>query len=197
MITHCYNPIKLKDSDMYVPCGKCAPCRLARVQEWQTRLAFELKSWKFSAFITLTYDNEHLPLNKSLVKSDLQKFFKRLRKRIYPRKVKYFAVGEYGEENKRPHYHIILFGLDPLNNDDRKAVINSWQLCDSLLFEWRKKHNAIDVANVANIRYVSGYVQKKLYGGLAKEEYVDRIPPFSVSSQGLGLESFWKMPTDL
>jgi hypothetical protein len=62
----------------------------------------------------LTYDDEHLPPNNSLLKKDLQKFFYKLRQKIKPIKIRYFAVGEYGSnKTKRPHYHIILFGYVP------------------------------------------------------------------------------------
>lgn len=42
---------------------------------------------------------------------DLQKFMKRLRKKIYKdygEKVRFYAVGEYGTNGLRPHWHIIL-----------------------------------------------------------------------------------------
>lgn len=65
-----------------------------------------------SCFLTLTYSDEFLPPDGGLVKADFQKFMKRLRKR-YPKRVfRYLHCGEYGEENKRPHYHACLFGED-------------------------------------------------------------------------------------
>lgn len=194
----CINPIHIDDK--YFPCGKCMPCRIKRVSEWQLRLCMELKSWKYASFVTLTYNNESLPKTvqgvPTLVKSDLQKFIKRLRKNL-KRKIKYFACGEYGETNKRPHYHLIIYGVDALNKKDRQAIVDCWKFCDSQLFEWRKLHNAIDIANEANIRYVAGYVQKKLYG--RNTEYVQKciLPPFQLQSQGLGFDVFPKIPKGL
>ena len=72
-------------------------------------------------FITLTYNNENLPPGDELCKRDLQLFIKRLRK-VNPG-IRYFAIGEYGEEGKRPHYHAVIFNLIDLGLIDR-----SW--CD-------------------------------------------------------------------
>lgn len=180
------------------------PCRLNRTAEWTMRLSHELQSWKNGVFVTLTYNDEHLPRldngQSTLVKSDLQKFFKRLRKRLgSERRIKYFACGEYGSADytERPHYHAIIYGLDATNQDDRKAIIDSWKCCDPQLFDWRTKHNAIDIANAYDIAYVAGYVQKKLYGKQGKEYYGERLPPFSLMSQGLGLSFFRNAGTAL
>ena len=89
-------------------------CRIALSREWATRVLHESDYWDHSCFTTLTYNNEHLPKDGSLHKDELQKFFKRLRKYLGDRKMKYFACGEYGDEGHRPHYHAILFGIDYL-----------------------------------------------------------------------------------
>lgn len=65
---------------------------------------------KHSSFLTLTYDQAHLPEHGQLVKRDLQLFFKRLRKNVGS--FRYVACGEYGERHRRPHFHVALFGLD-------------------------------------------------------------------------------------
>lgn len=66
-------------------------------------------------FVTLTYDDEHLPLSPSglptLRYSDVQKFLKRLRTNS-GQKFRYFAASEYGDRTQRPHYHLIIYGLD-------------------------------------------------------------------------------------
>ena len=99
------------------PCGQCMACRLNKQREKAMRIGHELQYHKESVFITLTYDPEHLPENGSLVKSDVQKFLKRLRKRLGVERVRYFLCGEYGELGNRPHYHLIVFGLS--YNDTR------------------------------------------------------------------------------
>lgn len=119
----CVNPIFLKDRNklaggIWVPCGKCVFCRKAISKEWGVRIVHELEYYKGNnVFFTLTYDDENLPENGSLCKRDVQLFLKRLRKAIYPEKIKYFYSGEYGDETLRPHYHFLLFGLDQNKKD--------------------------------------------------------------------------------
>ena len=109
---------------MQVPCGKCPECVKAKYYSWLFRLDKELERSDNPLFVTLTLENKNITWtnqgNKTLCKRDLQLFFKRLRKlheKTYPtysKKIKYYAVGEYGSRTKRPHYHIILFNvLDP------------------------------------------------------------------------------------
>ena len=128
----CLEPISIRNPKgttaadrITVPCGKCAACLQNRRGEWTTRLKIELEDATSAFFLTLTYNEDHLAFGDggpSLVKSDLQKFFKRLRKSIEPHKIRYYAVGEYGTDTARPHYHIILFNL-PIDKIDnvRKA----------------------------------------------------------------------------
>ena len=100
----CRNPIYVKE--MIVPCGKCFTCRSKYRLSWQLRLQHELLSYNYNAmFLTLTYDDDNLPTNETLVKKDVQDFIKRLRKFYNDVKIRYFAVGEYGSEKHRPHYH--------------------------------------------------------------------------------------------
>lgn len=187
--------------EIMVPCGKCTACRIKRATEWKFRLLAELPYWNYNAvFLTLTYDDEHLPLDRGLQVEDLKKFWKRLRKDLVNdgryhldknnKKVadlKYYACGEYGDTTLRPHYHAIVYGLDYCEND-RQLVIDNWQLCDSLRFK-KSSGNEKGFAPVSadDIGYVTGYIQKKLSGNMADEVYGDRKPPFSVSSRGLGL----------
>lgn len=91
-------------------CGVCHPCLLKRKRLWTTRLMLELHKHEVSSFVTLTYDKEHLPCDLSVNVRDVQLFLKRLRSLIIPRILRYYAVGEYGEISKRPHYHLALFG---------------------------------------------------------------------------------------
>jgi len=90
-------------------CGKCDACLLNRSRLWQGRLLLESTQHRDSLFVTLTYDEDHLPADGSLVPRDVVLFLKRLRKR-HGSPVRYYAVGEYGSKGARPHYHLILFG---------------------------------------------------------------------------------------
>jgi len=95
-----------------LPCGRCIGCRLERSRQWAVRMMHEASLHQDNCFITLTYDNEHLPKNASLVKRDFQLFMKRLRKAYPAVRIRFFHCGEYGEQYGRPHYHAILFGFD-------------------------------------------------------------------------------------
>jgi len=104
-----------------VPCGKCGQCLITKRSEWIYRLNQESKSAYSGHFITLTYDEEHVPITdqgyKTIIKTDLQLFIKRLRtyqtrKTRSDWKIRYYAIGEYGSQTNRSHYHGIFFNLD-------------------------------------------------------------------------------------
>lgn len=94
-----------------VPCGKCGFCLSNKRSSWMFRIYHEMRNQRYPGwFLTLTYDEKHVPRREgslSLRFRDVQLFFKRLRKLKYY--VKYVAVGEYGSETLRPHYHILLW----------------------------------------------------------------------------------------
>lgn len=158
-------------NQMTVPCGKCLACTINRKREWKIRLLRELEDWKQSSFITLTYNNETLPIGETLIKKDLQDYLKRLRYYLGDNKIKYYAVGEYGDNYYRPHYHAIIFG-----SNDKELIEKSWN------------KGFVYVGNVTHdsIQYVTGYITKKLWGQFGKDVYGDRLPPFNLMSQGLG-----------
>lgn len=177
-----------------VPCGKCLSCRISKSREWSARLLHELSYWNSAVFITLTYDDFHLPKNNSLVKSDLQKFFKRLRS-YSNAKIKYFACGEYGDNKRhvdygtgqgRPHYHAIIFGLSSRKRIDRQFVKDCWHFCDWNMLSDKKCFGSV---TYDSCRYVSDYIFKKYSKELAKSVYLDKgiEVPFKICSQGLGL----------
>lgn len=161
------------------PCGKCPACRRARTREWASRVVHEMGNHVNSCFLTLTYNDQYLP--PELDKRALQLFLKRLRRDLEPRKIKYFGCGEYGERFKRPHYHLIIFGLsrsDPIFKFSGRVAGKDRYVLDAWPFGF------IDIGDV-NYRgaaYVAGYIQKKL----SADKYGGRRPPFQVQSQGLG-----------
>lgn len=104
---------------MYVPCGKCRLCREAKVQDWMTRCMCETASSDYPPlFITLTYDNEHLPAD-GVSKRDIQLFMKRLRIAVArylgddddKNRLRYFLISEYGKNTHRAHYHLLLWNM--------------------------------------------------------------------------------------
>lgn len=175
----CTHPIEVRG--MVLPCGKCTFCKIAKTKEWSVRLLCEAIYWDKKSMLTLTYDDEHLPSGNTLVKSDLQDFFKRLRARIYPDKIKYFACGEYGDQFGRPHYHIAILGVE-----DEKLVSSCWPygFVKVRPFHWN------------TVKYVCRYVFKKYGVSWNKKIYGDLEPPFQLQSNGIGL-SFIKEYKDI
>lgn len=96
---------------IHIRCGMCLGCKADHARDWSIRCYHEAQHHDRNCFITPTYDPEHLPPHGTLNKSDLQKFFRRLRKTGL--KFRYFACGEYGEKKGRPHYHVVMFGYRP------------------------------------------------------------------------------------
>lgn len=190
----CTSPIKIGRNlsweqypeGLQVPCGKCLACRIAKRTEWSVRMLHELEFHEDAIFLTLTYDDENIPEYQSLKKTDLQKFYKRLRKNISPRKIRHFSCGEYGDQTDRPHYHAIIFGMS-LNNADKQSVIDSWDKCDWSPIRIKK---SFGLAEPDSINYVAQYIDKKLSGDLAKQEYTkkNREPVFRLLSLGIGRE---------
>lgn len=205
---HCLKPHYLDKKKMTVPCGKCFICRLRRSAEWTMRIRHEwqMNDWN-GMFVTLTYDEEHLPrtmwevtsFNKpfekywsikpikdgfgTIRKKDLQLFNKRLRRLLDVRQnkkhYKYYSCGEYGENRNRAHYHCLLIGLDATNVQDRKAVRDAW------------KSGITDIRIITDERlnYTTDYLMKKvssrnerfLYGF-----YTGREREFQLQSKGIG-----------
>lgn len=178
-----------------VPCGKCIVCLSNRRKHWSFRLEQECKNSLSAFFITLTYDNTLIPFNDgkaTLKKSDLIRFLKVLRsfndrdrekyarlcgvseKALKHGNFKYYAVGEYGTENKRPHYHLIVFGLNTWYDHD--YVYN-------LVYDkWAKGFVHVGSVTPASITYVAKYLVNSF-----NENYEGIQKPFSAMSKGLGL----------
>jgi hypothetical protein len=151
------NPYGKASKRLTVPCGRCGNCRRARRNQWAFRLQQELKDSENAYFITLTYSDERLPqfvnnetgeVKSNLRKTDLQKFIKRLREQQYrqtkQRKFRYYAVGEYGTETDRAHYHFIGFNIDRI-------------IIDQLDKLWGHGHTHIGTVNEGSILYVAKY----------------------------------------
>ena len=105
-----------------VSCKQCTGCRQEYSRQWAMRNMHEASLWLNNIFITLTYDNDHLPQHNTLIKKDFQDFMKRLRKHKKANTsnpIRYYQCGEYGEKFGRPHYHAILFNT---NFRDRETL---------------------------------------------------------------------------
>jgi len=193
----CLSPIEVPkrgfvDLRVRVACGQCVGCRVDRTEDWTSRIMHEVSLHDLCIFVTLTYDDRHLPAGDTLVKKDYQDFMKRLRKR-HEGKVRYFAVGEYGDTTSRPHYHAVLFGIDfadkrPHSKNDYGDQLFTSDLLDSI---WGKGHAFFGKVTVQSARYVAKYCVKKVNGPMAAEHYGTRTPEFAVMSLKPGIGSEW------
>ena len=153
-----------------VPCGKCPKCLKNKLRDWMFRIEKELERSHTPLFVTLTYDENHVPWsikykNRTLEKKDLQDWFKRLRHHYKKAGIKYYAVGEYGKNGtERPHYHIILLNMD------RPELIEE---------TWGKGRIEVSAINNNRILYTLKYVSKP-------REKLKRTPEFSLVSKGIG-----------
>lgn len=162
-----------KDRFVPVPCGKCPQCLKRRVASWSFRLEMGSLLWNKQYFLTLTYDNENVPISANgfltLFPKHLTDFFKRLRKNAG--KLRYYLCGEYGTTTKRPHYHVILFA-------------NSSLFASDIEKQWIYGSVYYGKVEPASIRYTVQYYDK----GVWQKSHVrdDREPEFSRMSQGIG-----------
>lgn len=166
-----------------VPCGKCIPCLVNKRADWSFRLEQEHKVSKSAHFVTLTYDPKHYPSDGSLDVRHLQLYLKRLRKLDTKKngksRIRYYAVGEYGSNSGRAHYHILLF------NSCEDDIRSSWK--DS-------RGNPIGIVHVgdvtaASVGYVTKYIVLTDHGDLwrSKENPHGLVKPFSVMSRAYGI----------
>lgn len=170
-----------------IPCGHCASCMKSYSYQWAIRLMAESLYHEESCFLTLTYDNKHLPKKNvfdddgvfkgvvhPLVKKDLQDFMKRLRFYFPDRKLSFFACGEYGEVGSRPHYHMILFGLkfNDLDTISYNALGQPLYTSKTLSSIWKNGLVSIGEVTAESCGYVSRYSLKKQISGIKSDEFV-------------------------
>ena len=177
-----------------VPCGKCASCRCDYSREWANRMILELKDHDKAIFLTLTYNNDNLPISDkgfpTLDKRHIQLFFKRLRKHFDGIKIRYYVAGEYGSHTFRPHYHAIVYGIGLTDFDDlvfrgTNEIGSPFYSSPTLEKIW--SHGFILFSDVTwrTCNYVARYVLKK-------QSQIDEVEgtvtlPFNLSSRNPGI----------
>lgn len=168
-----------------LPCGKCIGCRTDHATDWAHRAQYEAAQWSNNVFLTLTYDDAHLPEGGHLSPRDLRNFIKRLRQAarrrvrrreptitsIQPTGPRYLASGEYGEINLRPHFHLLLFNR---SFTDAKKVGKDLSESATVTRLWKLGGHRLGQATPAAANYVAQYSLKKLGlqgGGYEEDEY--------------------------
>lgn len=184
-----------EDRPVTLPCGQCVGCRLERSRQWAVRCVHEAQLHEDNSFITLTYNNDHLPSDGSLDIRHFQLFMKRLRTSIAPRRIKFFHCGEYGSKYGRPHYHALLFGYDFA---DRRLhqVRNGYPIyiSEELSRLWTMGFSSCGDLTFESAAYVARYIMKKVTGKDAEGHYQGRRPEYTSMSgagQGKGIAHDW------
>lgn len=197
----------IEGGSFFVPCGRCVGCRVDRSIAWGIRAHCEAQMHEKNIFLTLTYDDQHIPEDHSLSLRDLQTFMKRLRKHAYPSKIRFLAAGEYGPKTLRPHYHALIFNLD-FNDKIKVAIRNQLPVytSETLAEIWQSGSHEIGTVTFKSAKYVARYCMKKIGGPEADNHYYRQspvngqyyrvAPEFQTSSKGLGQSWFDKYRND-
>lgn len=199
-----------KEWSQEIPCGKCIGCRLEYSRQWANRCTLEAEEWENNWFLTLTYDNEHLPFKEcvnvktgeltgeftpSLQPDDMTKFMKDLRRyweyHYGENNIRFYLCGEYGGKTARPHYHLILFNINihdlkPCGRSKSGAM--QW---DSEVIRkiWGKGLIGIGRCTYNSCAYTARYMLKKQKGEKAKDFYAENglEPEFTRCSRKPGI----------
>lgn len=183
-----------------VPCRHCIGCKLKETKEWALRIELESKQYEHNYFITLTYNDENLPMKEysinektgekytpedfsynwkgTLYKPHTQQFLKSLRqyfKREFNHEgCKFYLAGEYGTLGERPHYHLILLNTPELELKPigmNTKTGHPYYINERIEKIWGKGFITIGEVTWDSISYTAGYCQKKLYGDIGQEIY--------------------------
>ena len=196
---------------LFLPCGQCIGCRLERSRQWAVRCMHEAQLHEYNIFVTLTYDDAHLPTNGSLNYRDFQLFMKRLRKDFAGRNVRFYMCGEYGEDFQRPHFHACLFNCFFTDRKVHAKLSSGSTLYTSSRLSdlWPFGFSSIGDVSFESAAYVARYCMKKVTGPAAKAHYervdfatgeiVDVVPEFNRMSlkPGIGADWFAKYRKDV
>lgn len=175
------------------------------------RCVHEAKMHPQNCFLTLTYDQQSVPVDYSVKLRDWQLFMKRLRDHVQPLRIRFYACGEYGDRSLRPHYHALIFNYDFPDKTFYRTNSQGDRCYRSDLLNELWGHGTVNELGDVNFKtagYVARYVMKKIGGDKASDHYrrVSPIdgntyqvaPEFSVMSRrpGIGMTWFNKFKTD-
>lgn len=212
----CKRPRTFKNVSLEAPfaCGQCNPCRINTRRVWTHRIMLEGKYHLANSFLTCTYDDDHLP--KSYVHpktgqiwesklptcspTDHKQFMDRFREnywRVHKKRLRFYGVGEYGDDSGRPHYHYALFNYPACVVKGARIVgkkfIPCWCYdCQFISKIWGKGNIFLGDLTNDSAQYVAKYVLKKMTSDkteFQKNYLQGRYPEFSRMSNkpGLGL----------
>lgn len=177
----CINPRLLANGSL-VPCRNCWRCRQNKINDWVGRCIAESRTSVGWSAITLTYgpdsegEKNHIRA-AVLTYSDVQKYFKLLRRHGYP--LRYLVAGEFGAKKGRAHWHMIVFWTKrvPKHIEDGKETDMPLR-CRFIERHWPHGFSQWDTGNEKAIRYVCKYVSKDLLDAERQQQVnLSKIPP--------------------
>lgn len=170
------------------------PCRFDRQRLWYHRIVLEASQHARNSFVTLTFaDLSKRDNPDSLDPRDLQLWLKRFRK-TWPDKIRYYAVGEYGDKSNRPHYHAVIFGRS-CDNGPVRQYRNSeggfeWKcdchMCSDVRKTWPYGHASTSTLTPGRAKYIAKYTLKKMTS-ISDMRLMGRTPEFARMSLVPGL----------
>lgn len=156
-----------------VGCRKCRICIDNVTKDWVGRCLAEKRTVKHTASVTLTYGRDENGIDRHeraavLTYSDVQKYFKRVRKNVGP--VRYLLAGEYGTLKGRAHWHGIFFfrGAVPEHKLFKRFDHELWPHGHQL---WKKPE-------ASHVKYCCKYIRKDEEAGHQQNMFVtSKNPP--------------------
>lgn len=199
-----------------IPCGHCMPCRLNYSKQWAQRCVLEGSLWEENWFLTLTYDEDHLPRHDEFLDSkgrtwvdtencwngylndkDMTKFNKDIREywrtHFNHTNIRFYYCGEYGSTTFRPHFHGIYFNLPILPSMLKYYKTtpdgNILYTCPIIEKIWKKGYVVIGHMSWETAAYVARYVTKKWTGEMSDIHYgiLGQTPEFCRMSRMPGI----------
>lgn len=175
---------------LQLPCRKCIECCEEESRQWTARCQLESRYHDSCLFVTLTYDDEHVPITpegfQTLRYYDFQLFMKRLRKK-YRKPLRYRVCSEYGETTRRPHYHVLFFGLNLHDLQFLYSLVHGRKVYSSnrggqfhynsswLREVWQNGNVDVAAVEYGSIKYVNNYMNKFELQGIDEFEALEQI----------------------
>lgn len=186
-VLRCFYPVQDPKRGLR-PCGMCANCMVVKHMQWKFRLTQEVLASDLALWLTLQYDDYHLPTSSDgracVSKLHCQNFFRKVRKQLKERfndavTCKHFLVSEYGPKTNRPHYHVLfLFRLPKM--EIKPLLIVRQEIYEMFKSRWYHGHVEEKLFHSGVIRYLTKYVFKP------KSDFDPPVPCFRLISNGIG-----------
>lgn len=195
----CRKPYTTAGGEAY-GCGQCLPCRFNRRRFWQSRIMLEAEQYKDNNFVSLTYSDKNMPEDGSLKPDHARDWLKRIREhmsRKFDRKIRFFLVGEYGDESWRPHYHAALFNYPACEFGQSRysrRIVDCCYWCDLVRDTWKGGHVYCGRVERDSAGYLAQYVTKKMTDA-SDIRLAGRYPEFSRKSlkPGIGRDAMFEV----